>query len=75
MVDKVLPKVGDKVSVTIKSDGEGRLLHSKADVGIITKVYLDGDVCVGNGDVYPIEPSSDGKVKWQTSRPRKNREA
>lgn len=73
MKEQVIPNKGDVISITWVSDGEGRLTQCKAELDKITAVYLDGTVAV-RGDVYFVEPASGGKARWQTARPRKERD-
>lgn len=65
-------RVGDTVLVDHGSDGQGKLVRCKETVETVRLVYLDGTVCVGNGDVYTVEPSPRAGAKWRTKQPRKD---
>lgn len=67
----VTPSVGDTIFVSNRSDGNGKLERCRGSVETVSRVYLDGTVCVGYGDVYAVERSSTGNAKWQTVWPRK----
>lgn len=66
-----LPKVGESVLIEHGSDGEGRNIQVKAEVAKIARVYLDGTVGVGVGDVFHVKPS-DKKAKWKTFVPKRS---
>ena len=65
--------VGDKILVTYVSDGQGKLVRSKESIEEVRAVYLDGSVRIGAGDVYDVEPCANGKAKWQTKWPKKDK--
>lgn len=74
MTDKFeLPKVGETVLIEHGSNGEGRNVNVRASVAKIARVYLDGTVGVGAGDVFHVK-LSDKKAKWKTYLPKQKEE-
>lgn len=73
VVESVLPKVGETVLIEHGSNGDGKNINVRSSVEKIARVYMDGSVGVGAGDVFTVK-LSDKKAKWKTYIPKKKEE-
>lgn len=65
--------VGDSILINHSSDAQGKLIRARDTIVDVKAVYLDGSVRVGSGDVYEVEACANGKAKWQTKWPKKDK--
>lgn len=63
--DAVLVK---HISYENKNSGAVKLVEGRPKSSTIAALYTDGRVKTSAGDVFEVQPSKDGKHKWETVR-------
>lgn len=64
VINMSFPQVDDVVSISLKSNGNGKLVKTKSTSEmLVTDVYGSRNVKVASGDVWQVVP--DGHGKWK----------
>jgi len=57
-------QVGDKVRVSKRSNGAGKLEVANDTIDTIDAVYMDGRVRLSSGDIWYVKPDRHSHAKW-----------